>query len=99
MKPKKNFTIIIAVIFIAVIYFYHDTMSFLEIVGAFVANSLLITTVWQWFRAEEKETRAKYLETENQKGKTRIKNLQDQNDALFEKAYGGEKPKASDEEL
>lgn len=100
MKTKHTFAIIIAVIFIAVMYFYHDTMTFLEIAGAFAANSLLITTVWQWFRAEEKAARNKFLEKRDADNQIRINNLREQNDSLFAKHYNPtNKPKASDEEL
>lgn len=92
MKTKQIFAIIIAVIFIIAMILFHDTMSLVEIIAAFLGSSTTIGWIWQWFRAEEKETKVRSLEYENWKAHTRIENLREQNDKLFAKAYGGEKP-------
>ena len=55
MKTKITFISIIAVIVIAVLYFYHDTMSLSEIVSALVGASASIVAVYQWLVKRDKE--------------------------------------------
>lgn len=61
---KQTFAIIIAVIFIAAMFIYKDSMTLSEVILAFVGMGSTIGFVWKWIsEKEEKEENKKVKET------------------------------------
>ena len=52
---KQTFAIIIAVIFIAAMFIYKDSMTLSEVILAFVGTGSTIGFVWKWI-SEKEET-------------------------------------------
>ena len=50
---KQTFAIIIAVIFIAAMFIYKDSMTLSEVILAFVGMGSTIGFVWKWLTVEE----------------------------------------------
>ena len=50
---KQTFAIIIAVIFIAAMFIYKDSMTLSEVILAFVGTGSTIGFVWKWLTVEE----------------------------------------------
>lgn len=64
MNTKIIFISIIAIIVIAILYFYHDTMTLSEIVSALVGASASIVAVYQWLVKRDKDEVIKQKEEE-----------------------------------
>ena len=68
---KQTFAIIIAVIFIAAMFIYKDSMTLLEVMLAFVGMGSTIGFVWKWLTVEEvkkeKKQKRENLVAENRK--------------------------------
>lgn len=56
MTKKIIFTIIIAVVLIAAMIIYKDTMTPLEVILSLLGSSSTVIAVWNWFSKEEVKT-------------------------------------------
>lgn len=65
MNTKMVFSVIIAVIFIAAMIVYRETMTFLGIAGAFIGMGGSIRIVWDWFNTKQLEKENKALRNTN----------------------------------
>ena len=59
MTKKIIFTIIIAVVLIAAMIIYKDTMTPLEVILSLLGSSSTVVAVWNWFSKEEVKTEFK----------------------------------------
>lgn len=48
MNSKQFYVIIVAVIFIVALIFYHDQMTIFELIGSFVSSGAILLNIYQW---------------------------------------------------
>lgn len=65
MSKKLIFSAIIAIVFISAMIIYRNTMTFVDIVLAFIGASGTIGTIWSWISMNEITQQNKVLEKEN----------------------------------